>query len=131
MKWLWHTLGLVVILQSSLSAQDKYAVVVGVETYDSGTFDALDYANEDARDLGGSLNSLGFKTKVMTSDAASSTLRPSTPTKIATIMKTVANSCGKGDTLVISLSGHGSSLLTNRSCLRACVKPTSVRKMPR
>ncbi len=101
------TTALLILASVQATAQDKYAVVVGVETYDTGTFDALDYANEDAHELGDSLTSLGFTTKVMTSDASSSTLQPSTPLKIATIMKTVANSCGPGDTLVISLSGHG------------------------
>jgi len=94
-------------LSQTVWSQDKYAIVIGVETYDAGTFDSLDFANEDAHELGKSLTSLGFTTKIMTSDAKSSTLRPSTPAKIATIMKTVANSCGPGDTLVISLSGHG------------------------
>ena len=88
-------------------AQDKYAIVVGVEAYDTGTFDSLDFANEDANAMGKSLASLGFKTQVMTSDAASATLRPSSPNKIATIIKTVAGSCGPGDTLLVSLSGHG------------------------
>ena len=87
-------------------AQDKYAVVVGVEAY-SGTFDPLDYANEDARELGKALESLGFTTIVMTSDAANSTHRPSTPEKIATIIKTVAGSCEPGDAMLVSLSGHG------------------------
>ena len=103
-----YSMFLSVIFQSlPLGAQDKYAVVVGVETYDKGTFDPLDYANEDANGLGGSLDRLGFKTQIMTSNAESSTLRPTTPLKIATIMKTVAGSCGEGDVLVISLSGHG------------------------
>ncbi|TWU06016.1 caspase family protein [Stieleria varia] len=98
---------LLVFVTVHVAAQDKYACVVGVEAYDTGTFDALDYANEDAHDLGESLSAIGFFTKVMTSDASSSPLRPATPQKILRVMKATAASCGPGDTLLISLSGHG------------------------
>ena len=100
-------LALICIQMGIASAQDKYAVVVGVEAYDTGRFDPLDYANEDANALGKAFQSLGFTTKVMTSDSHSSTLRPSTPEKIARAIKTVAGSCGPGDALIVSLSGHG------------------------
>lgn len=63
MKWVSLSLGLLLVVHSNLPAQDKYAVVIGVETYDAGTFDPL------------IVTSLGFTTKVMTSDATSVNLR--------------------------------------------------------
>ena len=89
------------------SAQDKYAVVIGVETYDTSTFDNLKFAAEDANDIGVQLKSLGFKTTVMSSEAPSARLRPTTPQKVADTIRSVSQSCEEGDTLLIALSGHG------------------------
>ena len=88
-------------------SQDKYAVVVGVETYDTSTFENLQFASEDAEELGGALRNLGFRATVMTSQSDSAKLRPTTPRKIANTIKTVSASAANGDTLIISLSGHG------------------------
>ena len=88
-------------------AQDKYAIVIGVETYDTSTFDNLDYAAEDADELGASLQKMGFQVTVMSSESRSARLRPTTPKKIADVIKSVVASCANGDTLLISLSGHG------------------------
>lgn len=82
-------------------------MVIGVETYDTSTFANLDYAAEDADELGSALTTLGFKTTVMTTESTSSRLRPMTPEKIADVIKAVAASCANGDTLLISFSGHG------------------------
>jgi len=88
-------------------AEDKYAIVIGVETYDTSTFDNLDYAAEDAAELGKSLERLGFQVTVMSSESRSSRLRPTTPKKIAAAIESALASCANGDTLLISLSGHG------------------------
>ena len=99
-------LGLLVLFAATASAQDKYAVVVGVEIYNQ-EFDGLDYPNEDAKSLGTALTSLGFTTAVMTSDAKVTEDLPLNPQMIATKIKTIAASCAAGDTLLVSLSGHG------------------------
>ena len=88
-------------------AQDKYAVLIGVEAYDTGTFENLDYASDDAEEIGETLDNLGFQTTVMTSESPNTKLRPASPKKILDVIKSVIRSCGNGDTLVISLSGHG------------------------
>ena len=82
-------------------------MVVGVETYDTSTFENLQFASEDAEQLAGALRNLGFQPTVMTSQSDSAKLRPTTPRKIANIIKTVSASAANGDTLIISLSGHG------------------------
>jgi formylglycine-generating enzyme required for sulfatase activity len=92
---------------STTFSQDRYALVVGVETYDTSTFDNLEYAAEDAEQLGASLKNLGFQTTIMTSESRSTQLRPSTPKKIVDRIAAVSASCANGDTLLISLSGHG------------------------
>jgi formylglycine-generating enzyme required for sulfatase activity len=88
-------------------AQDHYAVLIGVETYDTSTFNNLQFAGDDAVALSMQLERLGFKTTTMTSESESSRLRPTTPTKITDVIEAVGRSCAKDDTLVIALSGHG------------------------
>ena len=87
--------------------QDKYAVLIGVESYDPSVLGRLEYAEDDAMELGNSLKDLGFKTKVMTGQSRVSTGKPTSPGKILTVLKTQMNNCAEGDTMVISLSGHG------------------------
>jgi formylglycine-generating enzyme required for sulfatase activity len=88
-------------------AQDHYAVLIGVETYDTSTFNNLQFAADDAVALSMQLERLGFKTMTMTSESESARLRPTTPKKIIDVIEAVGRSCAKDDTLVIALSGHG------------------------
>ena len=92
---------------SLLPAQDKYAVLIGVEAYNEEHLAQLDFTEDDALGLASSLNELGFNTKVMTGQSRSSTLKPNTPEKILRILATQMNSCAQGDTIIVSLSGHG------------------------
>lgn len=101
------TTSILVLIACHAMAQDKYAVVVGVETYDTSTFANLKYAADDANELGAQLMAVGFKTTVMTSESSSARLRPTTPRKIADTISAVARSCANDDTLLIALSGHG------------------------
>lgn len=94
-------------MTSSLAAQDKYAVVVGVEIYDPGTFENLEFADEDAERLGKAFKAIGFQTTVVTRHSESAKLKPSNAENIITTIKTRSKSCGANDTLVVSLSGHG------------------------
>ncbi|MCE2801495.1 MAG: SUMF1/EgtB/PvdO family nonheme iron enzyme [Planctomycetaceae bacterium] len=88
-------------------AQDHYAVLIGVETYDTSTFNNLQFAGDDAVALSMQLERLGFKTTTMTSESVSARLRPTTPKKITDVIEAMGRSCAKDDTLVIALSGHG------------------------
>ena len=113
------TLLALMFLSVATFAQDKYAILIGVEAYDTGTFENLDYASEDAVELGKALEALDFTTTVMTSESEDTRLRPSTPRKMLDKINAVMRSCGNGDTLIISLSGHGvqfsdEDLLENR-----------------
>ena len=88
-------------------AQDRYAVLVGVEKYNPGTFENLKYSEEDATRLGEVLKDYGYRTTVMTSDADSAKMQPYEAANILSAIKSRVNSCAKGDTLLVSLSGHG------------------------
>lgn len=91
----------------SLSAQDKYAFVVGVESYDTSTFINLPFATKDAIGLGEQLSALGYKTTVMTNQSSTSRLHPTSPQKIIEAIEAVLKSCANDDTLIVALSGHG------------------------
>lgn len=89
-------------------AQDHYAVVVGVEAYNPSSFEDLDYAEDDAQGLGRAFSALGYNTTIMTSaNARTPAHKPYSPKNIIKVITAVSDSCIKGDTLVISLSGHG------------------------
>ena len=87
--------GLFLAISLSLAtAQDKYAVLIGVEAYDTSTFENLDYASDDAEEIGETLDNLGFQTTVMTSESLNAKLRPTSPDKILDVIKSVLRSCG-------------------------------------
>lgn len=90
-----------------VEAQDRYAVVVGVEKYDTGTFNNLEFANEDASSIGKSLSNLKYKVVLMSAESESTRFHPTTPSKIKKVLQTQIKACAKNDTLIISLSGHG------------------------
>ncbi len=90
-----------------LVSQQKYAVVVGVETYDARYFRNLDYAEDDAEAIAQSLRRLGFNVSLLTSSANSPMLKPNTPAKIIDILRSTASGMQAGDTLIVALSGHG------------------------
>ena len=105
------------------NSKEKYAVTIGVETYDTGTFENLKFAKEDATRLGNTFKELGYKTTVMTSDAASAKLKPFDADNIWDVVRSRARICGPEDTFVISLSGHGVQF-ENEALLKSGVKET-------
>ena len=102
-------LAFALLVQASVSAtaQDRYAVLVGVEKYDPGSFESLQFSEDDAIQLGELLEDYGYKSTVMTTQADSPKLQPYTAENILNAIKSRVNSCEKGDTLLVSLSGHG------------------------
>ncbi|MDX1961965.1 MAG: caspase family protein [Pirellulales bacterium] len=85
----------------------KYAILVGVETYDPTFFNALNYAEEDVRELASALEKLEFDVTLMTAQAKLPAHKPNTAKKI---LAQIAERCKKleaADTLVVALSGHG------------------------
>lgn len=90
-----------------LAAQDKYAVLIGVESYNEEFFSPLDYSEDDALALSQSMTQLGFETQVITSQSRSSRLKPNSPEKIVKALRVQMANCMSGDTMIVSLSGHG------------------------
>jgi formylglycine-generating enzyme required for sulfatase activity len=99
--------GLVFATLSNVWAQDHYAVLIGVEKYDTSTFRNLEFAGDDAIALSTQFQQLGFKTTVMTGESDSAKLQPTTPDKILATITAIGRSCEEEDTFVIALSGHG------------------------
>ena len=105
---------LTALLASVTCAQDKYAVLIGVESYDPSVLGPLEFAEDDAIELGETLQDLGFKAKVMTGQSRIATGKPTTPEKILRVLKTQMNNCDEGDTMIVSLSGHGLQYKTDK-----------------
>ncbi len=98
-----------------VSAQQKYAVVVGVETYDTSIFKNLRYAKEDAEAIGLALTRLGFDVSLMTSEAGTTALKPNSPKKILTAIRNKAKGLRPHDTFVVTLSGHGIQFVDDKA----------------
>ena len=82
----WFVSGLLLCLsvgvESALAEGKKYALVVGVETYDPEFFHRLAFAEDDAEEIGDALTKLGFEVTVMTHQSAIPARRPNTAKKI-------------------------------------------------
>ncbi|MEL7337104.1 MAG: caspase family protein, partial [Planctomycetota bacterium] len=94
-------------ISTSTVFAEKYGVVVGVEKYDTSIFHNLRYANEDAAQLAAELEKLDFRVTLMHGDRENARLIPSSPRKILRSIQSTIDACETGDTLLISLSGHG------------------------
>ncbi|HEX3146584.1 MAG TPA: caspase family protein [Gemmataceae bacterium] len=106
-------LALVSVVQcvpSVASAQEgrRYAVLVGVNTYDHEKLPALKYAVNDAAELGRLLEKAGYDVTVLSDDAGKtdSKLAP-TKKNIEHVLKVVLERAKKGDLVVIAFAGHG------------------------
>ncbi len=96
---------------STLVAQDtgkKYALLIGVETYDPSVLRPLEFCEDDVIALGTSLDRLGFSSIVMTRENSIPARRPGTAKKINDQLDGVLKLIKSDkDTLVVVLSGHG------------------------
>ncbi len=93
----------------SLSGKGKkYALLVGVETYDPSVLRPLEFAEDDVLALSASLERLGVATIAMTQQNTIPARRPSTAKKINDqlegLLKLVKS---EQDTVIVVLSGHG------------------------
>ncbi len=89
---------------------EDYALVVGVQSYkhDNG-FTQLHYTEDDARELKNTLERVGFRVRLLSTAADSSTI----PDKgaIKTAIDAVCSAASDPDsTLIVFLAGHGKSL---------------------
>ena len=99
------------ILPGALWAQEgghRYALLVGVETYDPAVLRRLDYAEDDVVAVGQALERLGFTVIVMTHESDIPARRPSTSQKIlAQFDGVLKRAQSDQDTLFVMLAGHG------------------------
>ena len=89
----------------------RYAVLVGVNQYQSRDLPALRFAVNDADALAKVLRPLGYKVILLT-DAS-----PTKPTKanVDAALKRILGGAVKGDTVLVGLSGHGLQFGTDKS----------------
>ncbi len=92
---------------SCLQAADKYALVVGVEKYDPGQLPSLQFAEEDAVEIGKALEQLGFDVVSMTDQTDIPERKPIYPDDILVQLRRRLRDRQPSDTIVVSLSGHG------------------------
>ncbi|MFM9961899.1 MAG: caspase domain-containing protein [Planctomycetaceae bacterium] len=91
----------------SLAEGKKYALLVGVETYDPTFLTRLSFAEDDAEELGKTFKELGFDVIVMTHSAEIPAQRPNTAEKILDQLSRRVKGLQAEDTLVVGFSGHG------------------------
>ncbi len=92
----------------------KYAVVIGVQSYNPEHFTSLRCAKDDAIALGKVLADLGFAVLAVHEDQRNPTFRPSNAEKIRRVLKARCKHLEAGDTLVVFLSGHGIQLKSDK-----------------
>src|SRR5262249_53312887 len=93
---------------TSAQAAKNYAVLVGIQEYDTPKLPTLKYAESDVTALGEVLEKAGYQVTLLC-DSAGKSDRSRKPTlaNIEKQMDLVVEKCKKGDTVVIALSGHG------------------------
>lgn len=94
-----------------IAAQTKMALVVGVEKYESGGFQHLNFAEEDALELKTELEKLGFETVAIVGEEA--TLE-GVNRGLASLYAT-SKKLKKDDIVLVFLSGHGVQKLVRKT----------------
>lgn len=99
-------IGAVLASLATVSAAEKYALVVGVNDYLPTELPSLKYAEADAEAVAKALENLGFSVPAMTSRAGVA-FRPTTADKIVDQAVRRIEDRDASDTVVLPLSGHG------------------------
>lgn len=105
-------LGLAFLFVHAVSAQDakgkRYALLVGINSYQHDKLPDLLYAVNDAKKLGEVLSRAGFDTVIL-SDETGKTDPKKQPTKdnIERTLEEVLKKCQRGDIVLLALAGHG------------------------
>jgi formylglycine-generating enzyme required for sulfatase activity len=107
MMGIWAFVLSLFVPELGLAQGKKYALLVGVETYDPAFLTRLKFADDDAREMAAALESLGFEVTLMTRDAEIPARRPATAEKILRQLQARLTGLKAADTLIVSLSGHG------------------------
>lgn len=83
--------------------RDRVAVVVGLDTYQSGSVERLKYSQADAELMGSAFRETGYEVKMVTSPAS----KPTLPLLKRAILEAGARLKPNEGTLVFYYSGHG------------------------
>ncbi len=97
----------VVVPADPARADDKYALVVGVEKYIPTELPSLEYAEDDAESLGRALEALGFSVISMTTSSDNPRHRSTTAARIMQQVEKRLDDRAASDTVVLAFSGHG------------------------
>lgn len=95
------------LLTVHAEAQDRVALLVGVERYDAEQLAPLARAEDDVESIGRALARLGFSVVTMTSSADLESRRPTTPAAILGQLDKRLADRHDGDTVVVAFFGHG------------------------
>jgi formylglycine-generating enzyme required for sulfatase activity len=94
--------------QTGKAKPGKYAVLVGINQYDHRKLGRLKYAENDAVALGKLLKGAGYEVLLLTpGEGARDAKRKPTKANIEARLKEVLRKCGRGDTVLVALAGHG------------------------
>lgn len=77
-----------------------YGLIVAVEKYYDTKLDPVTYAERDALEMAKTVKALGYDAEVITNDSA-------TNTTLQYMVRQIAKSAGKDDTILFFFSGHG------------------------
>src|SRR5262249_41006773 len=86
----------------------KYALVVGIATYDSVILEDLDYAENDAEELAKVFKDAGYEVVVLTTLRGKKDKQEApTAANVRQALKDLSGKAKKDDLLLLALSGHG------------------------
>src|SRR5436190_1679597 len=90
------------------AAGKKYAVLVGVQRYDHGKLEPLEFTENDVTKLAGLLGPAGYQVTLLTdtTGAKDATLAP-TRDNIQKQLKSVLNQTKRDDLVLVAFAGHG------------------------
>ena len=84
----------------------KYALLVGVNSYEHPKLPALKYAERDVQALAAVLEKAGYEVTLLTG-AAKARLRPTRANIEAQLKEMLGKKCRRGDTALAAFAGHG------------------------
>jgi formylglycine-generating enzyme required for sulfatase activity len=94
--------------QAGKARPGKFAVLVGINQYDHRKLGRLKYAENDVKGLGRLLAGAGYEVLLLTpAEGAKDAKRKPTKANIEARLKEVLRKCGRGDTALVALAGHG------------------------
>src|SRR4051812_24607571 len=104
-------LGVLVPAWSDEEKGKKYALLVGVNEYESGKLASLQYAENDVDELAKVLKANSFDVRLLSNSAGKKDKKDApTAANVRKALETLMTGRRKGETVLIALSGHGLQL---------------------